>query len=462
MKEFGNTYKLREPLMVCISAQRMPYARGNTLLHRQEPLLILGDEHSRMRRQLNSAFSPQSIKDVSHVLFDLAHRLAENFDNNIGLEAESAIFDISPLLHSFAVDAISMTMFAHNLSAGKEDIPGILHNIMNGPNVDSIAARCIGIFIGMFPQLLALPNPMKSWADKLRTELGKIANKVWDEGCSDAGMDAKIMQALSMFTTIHRKEASLSYSLVERDDSNGEAVSRDEAVAQLISILFAGSETVANVLGELLYELARQPAIQDKLRQELLDFQSKYGRSPNYEDLTKSTSNTLPYLDAVTRETMRCKATLMDIARCALEDDVIPLSTPLANTNITQIKVKAGTNISIPIRDGVNVDPEIWGPDADVFRPERWFEDGGLPDSVKAVRALGNIMSFGDGPRICLGRTFAYAEFKIVAATLIPKFVLATEGSKIDFYHLGGNTVKPKVRGREAEGIQLPLCIRRF
>ena len=32
---------------------------------------------------------------------------------------------------------------------------------------------------------------------------------------------------------------------------------------------------------------------------------------------------------------------------------------------------------------------------------------------------------------------------------------------QIDFYHLGGNTVKPKVRGKEKEGVQLPLCVKR-
>jgi hypothetical protein len=54
----------------------------------------------------------------------------------------------------------------------------------------------------------------------------------------------------------------------------------------------------------------------------------------------------------------------------------------------------------------------------------------------------------------------AIAESKILTATVVRayKFELA-EGVEHDFYHLGGNTVKPKVRGRESEGVQLLLKV---
>lgn len=47
---------------------------------------------------------------------------------------------------------------------------------------------------------------------------------------------------------------------------------------------------------------------------------------------------------------------------------------------------------------------------------------------------------------------------QIMIATLSRNFVFEKVDA-IDFYHIGGNTVKPTVRGKEAEGVQLPLRI---
>jgi hypothetical protein len=49
---------------------------------------------------------------------------------------------------------------------------------------------------------------------------------------------------------------------------------------------------------------------------------------------------------------------------------------------------------------------------------------------------------------------------QILIATLVPIFKFEpADGVEFDFYHLGGNTVKPKIRGREDEGVQLPLKV---
>lgn len=109
----------------------------------------------------------------------------------------------------------------------------------------------------------------------------------------------------------------------------------------------------------------------------------------------------------------------------AAEDDVIPLDVELPGTQADHVYVKKGTDVWIPVRDGVNVDKAIWGSDAAEFKPERWLS-GDLPDSVRAIKAQGNVLTFGDGyglflrwnsplemlkpftdrPKTCLGRTF--------------------------------------------------------
>ena len=46
-------------------------------------------------------------------------------------------------------------------------------------------------------------------------------------------------------------------------------------------------------------------------------------------------------------------------------------------------------------------------------------------------------------------------------ATLVRAFVFepAGDGVQLEFYHMGGNTVKSVVRGRKDEGVQMPLRV---
>lgn len=57
----------------------------------------------------------------------------------------------------------------------------------------------------------------------------------------------------------------------------------------------AGHETTSQTLSYTLWELARNPDKQSRLREELIDYG---GRDPSYDDFM----NKLPYLDAVCRE----------------------------------------------------------------------------------------------------------------------------------------------------------------
>ena len=52
--------------------------------------------------------------------------------------------------------------------------------------------------------------------------------------------------------------------------------------------------------------------------------------------------------------------------------------------------------------------PELWGSDAGAFFPDRWL-DRGISDELRAKEIQGykHLLSFSDGPRICLGRHFA-------------------------------------------------------
>ncbi|KAJ4811900.1 Cytochrome P450 [Rhynchospora pubera] len=57
----------------------------------------------------------------------------------------------------------------------------------------------------------------------------------------------------------------------------------------------------------------------------------------------------------------------------------------------------------------------LWGDDAYEFRPERWLNEDGIFVPASPFK----FTAFQAGPRICLGKEFAYRQMKIVVATLL-------------------------------------------
>lgn len=72
-----------------------------------------------------------------------------------------------------------------------------------------------------------------------------------------------------------------------------------------------------------------------------------------------------------------------------VQDIILPLSTSVQGADgneITEIPVPKGTEIIVPLMIA-NTNPEIWGSDANEWKPERWLSD--LPASVKDAQIPG-------------------------------------------------------------------------
>lgn len=66
---------------------------------------------------------------------------------------------------------------------------------------------------------------------------------------------------------------------------------------------------------------------------------------------------------------------------------------------------------------------EVWGDDADIVRPERW--DQLTPEQSSPFA----YSPFSNGPRICIGKQFAYLEIKAFLFELIRTYrFLSIEG----------------------------------
>jgi cytochrome P450 len=92
----------------------------------------------------------------------------------------------------------------------------------------------------------------------------------------------------------------------------------------------------------------------------------------------------------------------------------MPFNAPIrtaAGEQITSLMVRKGTVITSPIRY-MNRAKEFWGSNATEFEPERWLEMDSF-GRAKEIQGHKHILTFSDGPRTCLGKSFALAEFKV-------------------------------------------------
>ncbi|KAG8891502.1 hypothetical protein FRC00_013595 [Tulasnella sp. 408] len=107
--------------------------------------------------------------------------------------------------------------------------------------------------------------------------------------------------------------------------------------------------------------------------------------------------------------------------RSAGQDTSIPVGTPYIDkkgVERTEISVGAREEIVIPI-SLINRDKEIWGEDAEEFKPERWLEGNTHPRSSEIPGVFSSILTFLGGPRACIGYRFALVEMKILIFALL-------------------------------------------
>ncbi|CAE6351790.1 unnamed protein product [Rhizoctonia solani] len=240
-----------------------------------------------------------------------------------------------------------------------------------------------------------------------------------DESLEEDEIDEKLTKG--------KKRTDLLEKLMQGKDENGAPMGREELTAEALTQLIAGSDTTSNSSCAITYYLAANPQCQRKLQQELDSVlkpvvstppsisQAGMPPLPPSDVAARFTDvKSLPYLHACINEGLRLHSTSgIGLPR------VIPSGSTL---EVCGERFTEGTTLSVPSYT-IHHSREIWGEDAESYRPERWLE--------REVGKEFNPFSFG--PRACVGRNLASMELLIIIASVFHRyeFELSQENQKL-------------------------------
>ncbi|KAI0143085.1 cytochrome P450 [Xylariaceae sp. FL1272] len=171
----------------------------------------------------------------------------------------------------------------------------------------------------------------------------------------------------------------------------------------------AGTETSVTVIRGLLLLLMSSPIVYQRLKQEIRDAITE-GRIS--DSITNEEARNFPYLQAVVREGMRL---IPPVAAG------FPKIVPPPGDTICGKFIPTGTEV-FPNFACLLRNPEVFGKDVNIFRPERFLSDSGDDPEVIARRFKTVDFIFGAGRWMCLGKNLAQTELNKIFLQLLRNF----------------------------------------
>lgn len=389
---------------------------------RDEPLTghlfaLEGEEWRSMRHKLTPVFTSGKMKHMFGVVVEVGHQLEKTMDASVKAAAvDGGDVEIKELCARYTTDVIGTCAF------------GLECNSLVDPNAEF---RTKGRMLFDKPrhnqllQSFIFTNP--NLAKKLRL-------KVFPDELSDFFMKA-VRSTIDYRQTNGIKRNDFLDLLIDLRAENEEAEQQGKGIdlskgltieqmaAQCFVFFIAGFETSSSTMGFCLYELALQPDIQQRLRNEI----ETVTKEVSHGEVTYDAITQMTYLEQVLSgrnsltpslfmpnliitivfhtETLRKHPILAQLLRQANEDFKVPG---------TEMVIEKGTTLLIPVHS-IHRDPEYY-PEPERFDPSR-FE----PEAIKQRNPYA-FLAFGDGPRNCIGERFGKMQAKIGIVSLLRSF----------------------------------------
>ena len=216
------------------------------------------------------------------------------------------------------------------------------------------------------------------------------------------------------------------------DRATGEQLDDVNIRYQINTFLIAGHETTSGLLSYALYALLKHPDVLQKAYAEVdRVFGPDIDAKPTFQQVTQ-----LSYITQILKEALRLWPPAPAYGIAPLQDETIG----------GKYKLKKNTFITILVT-ALHRDPEVWGPNPDLFDPEKFSREAESKRPVDAWKP------FGNGQRACIGRGFAMHEAALALGMILQRFRLI-DHQRYQLHLKETLTMKPegfkiKVRPRE-------------
>jgi cytochrome P450 len=211
------------------------------------------------------------------------------------------------------------------------------------------------------------------------------------------GLDAIIYAEIEARRGRSEDREDVFSMLLEARDEDGHGFTASELRGQIMHLLFGGHDTTSSTLSFMIYELARNPVVLERLTDELDRVLA--GRAATTDELIGG----LPYLSMVLDETLRLYPPVWFGPRLTV--------TPF---EFGGHRIPAGIHVIHSSWVSHRL-PEVF-PNPEAFIPERF-----APEARRRLPP-GAYIPFGGGQRICIGKRFGQLAVKAIAATVVQRF----------------------------------------
>ncbi len=354
-----------------------------------------GDFWLRQRRLAQPLFHQQRINGYGSVMTEYTQRMLQTW-------REGEVHDVHEAMMRLTLNIVMKTLFDQDVTDGE--------------------ASCIAH---------ALEEAM-NWAEHQETDETASATK----GTASSDVDRRYHEAIvlleeTVYAMINHRRFSgtegndLLGMLMQVEDADDASRMTDKQLRdEVTTLILAGHETTANTLSWTWMLLATHPEVREKLSAELKTVLD--GRVPTVADLPQ-----LPYTHWVIKEAMRLYPPVTDLSREATQD-----------CEIGGYFIPKGTTLTAS-QWVMHRHPRYFS-EPEVFNPERWAND------LEKQLPRGVYFPFGDGPRICIGKSFAVMEAVLILAMIAQEF-------QLDLVPDQTIELQPSITLRPKHGIQVVL-----
>lgn len=345
--------------------------------------------HAQHRRKLASMYSMTNLIHYEPAALECAALLKERFHE---IAKQRTVINLHHWVQCFAFDVIT------SITCGKR--MGFLNN-----GVDSLGAFKTLDGAQAYSSLVGVYHELHPILFRIQQFFSKFA------------LRGNGFQAMIEFSEEQVKERQESLKRVEKkpvpsDDFLAKVLARHEQSPESFTMadvldacalnIIAGSDTTAISLTAIVWFLIKNPQTLNRLREEV---DAKIAEREGSAPLSFKETQAMPYLQAVIKEAIRMHSPAgLSMGRIV----------PTGGATIAGHFFPEGTVVGMNPW-ATHYDPDVYGPDSTVFRPERWI--GCSPEHFQRMER--SWMPFGHGSRTCIGKNISILEISVLVPQLI-------------------------------------------